>query len=146
MKKLIAIASVAVLAACTPPAEEAPAPAETTAVAPAEDAAAAPGTYSLKYGDGTTGSVTINADGTYTGTDGKGVEGSGTWVNKDGKSCFDPEGDAGEMCWTDGTPDASGVFTSTADDGTTVTVTPQAATAAAPAAAAPAAAEAPAPE
>lgn len=142
MKKLIAIASIGVLAACTPPAEEAPAPAETTAVAPADDAAAAPGTYSLKYADGTTGSVTINADGTYTGTDGKGVAGSGKWMNMNGKSCFDPEGDAGEMCWTDGAPDANGVFTSTADDGTTVTVTPQAATAAA----APAAAEAPTPE
>lgn len=34
MKKLIAIASIAVLAACAKQAEETPAPAETTAAAP----------------------------------------------------------------------------------------------------------------
>ena len=130
MKKLIAIASIAALAACAQPAEQAPAPAETTATAaaPAEMTAAdMAGTYDAKYPDGTTHVVVINADGTFSDTDPAGVATTGTFALKDGKTCFDPEGDAPEACWTDGEPDAAGVFTATAPDGTVVTVTPRAA-------------------
>lgn len=133
MKRLIIIAAVAALSACGERAEEAAAPAETTAAeaAPAMTAAEAAGSYDVKYPDGTTGVTTINADGSFVGTDGKGVETKGMWAMKDGKSCFDPEGDAPEVCWIDDEPDANGVFTATAPDGTVVTVTPQAKPAAA---------------
>lgn len=133
MKKIVLIAAVAALSACSQKAEEAPVPAETTAAeAPAPAATPVPGTYQVKYADGSMGEVTINADGTFSGKDGKGVESTGTFAVKDGKTCFDPEGDAPEMCWTDSAPDATGVFVSTADDGTTVTVTPPAPAAPAP--------------
>lgn len=132
MKKLIALAAIATLAACGERAEEAPAPVETTAAAaPEMTAADIAGTYDAKYPDGTTHVVVINPDGSFTDTDGEGVETKGMWASKDGKSCFDPEGDAPEACWTDGEPDANGVFTATAPDGTVVTVTPRAAPAAA---------------
>ncbi len=130
MKKLVLIAAVAALSACSQKAEEAPAPADTTVAMPEAPAtmtaAEAAGSYDVKYADGTSGVTTINADGSFVATDGKGVETKGTWAMKDGKSCFDPDGDAPEACWTDSAPDAAGVFTATAPDGTVVTVTPQA--------------------
>ena len=76
------------------------------------------------------GSATLTlttTDGTFSDTDPAGVATTGTFALKDGKTCFDPEGDAPEACWTDGEPDAAGVFTATAPDGTVVTVTPRAA-------------------
>ena len=130
MKKLIAIASIAVLAACAKPAEETPAPAETTAAAAPEAVAPGPGIYQVKYADGSMGEVTLNADNTYTAKDGKGVETTGTFAMKDGKSCFDAAGDVPEMCWKESPANADGTFSSTSDDGTVVTVTPPAATAA----------------
>ncbi len=132
MKKFALLAAVAVLtAACSQEAEEVEVVDETVAEAPAAapdmTAAEAAGTYDVQYPDGTMGETTINADGSFVAKDGQGVESTGTWAMKDGKSCFDPEGDAVEACWTDSEPDASGVFTATAPDGTVVTVTPRAA-------------------
>ena len=140
MKKIVLIAAVAALSACSQSAEEAPAPEETVAApeAPAAmTAAEAAGSYDVSYPDGTTGVTTIHADGTFVATDGSNVETRGTWAMKDGKSCFDPEGDAVEACWTQTEPDANGVFTATAPDGTVVTVTPQSTPAAADAMVAP---------
>jgi hypothetical protein len=136
MKKLVLIAAVAALSACSQKADEDAT--DTAAVetpAPAETMAAdtvAPGTYDVKMADGTMGSTVINADGTYTDTDADGKTVSGTFARKDGKDCFDPEGDEPEQCWTTTTPAADGSFTATAPDGTTVTVTPHAAAATTP--------------
>jgi ABC-type Fe3+-hydroxamate transport system substrate-binding protein len=133
MKKLILIAAIATLSACSKPTEDTPAPAETNAseAAPTMTAADIAGTYDAKYPDGTTHVVEITPDGAYTDTDANGLATKGMWSWKDGGSCFDPDGDAAAVCWTDSKPDANGVFTATAPDGTVVTVTPRAKSAAA---------------
>lgn len=128
MKKLIACAGIFALAACgggeaEPEAMEEEAPAEEVA---APEGAVIPGTYDLVYGDGTVGSVTINDDGTYSGTAGD-QSTTGTVADVDGKACFDPDGDAPALCWTAGEQGEDGSFTSTADDGNVVKVTPAAA-------------------
>jgi hypothetical protein len=124
MKKLIAIAAVAALSACSQQAEEAPAPAETTeaAVAPAPEDPT--GTYDVKMADGTMGKTTINADGTYVDVGPDGTEERGTFTRANGQDCFDPDGDDPAVCWTVSQPAADGTFTATTVDGaTTVTVT-----------------------
>ncbi|WP_394727823.1 hypothetical protein [Altererythrobacter sp. GH1-8] len=129
MKKLIVCASMFALVACgggeaEPEAMEEDAAVEEPAAAP--EGAVIPGSYDLVYADGTTGTVTIGEDGTYSGTAGE-ESTAGTVADVDGKACFDPEGDAPAMCWTAGEPGEDGSFTSTADDGTVVKVTPAAA-------------------
>lgn len=127
MKKLVMIAALSALAACSQQAEKAAeaeaAPVETAAPA-AADSAAPVGDYDVKMADGTMAKTTINADGTYvdTGPDGKEIKGK--FAMKDGKECFDPDGDEAEACWTSAKPGADGSFTSTSDKGETVTVTP----------------------
>ena len=78
------------------------------------------GTYEYELDGKATMSV-LAADGTYEDTqDGTIIE-KGTWADRDGKVCFDPEGDdAPEPCFTTTAPDADGVFTATSDDGKTV--------------------------
>ena len=129
MKKLIALAAIAALAACGDREAEAPAAEDTAATAEADTAAMSDdpaGTYTVKMADGTTGTTVINADGTYVDTDKDGKQIKGTFARRDGKDCFDPEGDEAEQCWTVGTPAADGSFVATAPDGkTTVTVTRQ---------------------
>lgn len=132
MKKLVLMAALAMLSACSQNAEQskenAAAPAETTApAAPATtaDSGTPPGTYDVKMADGTMGTTTINADGTYADTDAKGKVVKGLFAQHDGKDCFDPEGDAPGMCWAVSKPEADGSFTATADDGTVVTVAPK---------------------
>ena len=131
MKKLVLFAAVAALSACNQETDEAPA-ATDTPMAEATPMAAdgvTPGTYDVKMADGTVGKTTINADGTYVDTDKDGKETKGKFARRDGKDCFDPDGDEPEMCWTSGPADAAGVFTSTSADGKmTVTVSPAAGT------------------
>ena len=129
MKKIILLATLSMLAACSQKAEEkkeVPAePVAAAAPAPAADSGTAPGTYDVKMADGTMGTTTINADGTYVDTDAKGKQVKGLYATHDGKDCFDPEGDEMGMCWAVSKPAADGSFTATADDGTVVTVTPK---------------------
>ncbi len=130
MKKLVLIAAVAALSACNERAEEAPAAIDTAMAeaTPMADAGVAPGTYEVKMADGTVGRTTINADGTYVDVDKDGKEMRGTFARRDGKDCFDPEGDEAEVCWSVTAPGADGSFVATGPDGTTtVTVTPMAA-------------------
>lgn len=129
MKKLVLLAAIAALSACSQKAEEsketAPAPAEEMAPAASADSGTAPGTYDVKMADGTMASTVINADGTYADSDAKGKIVKGKFARKDGKDCFDPDGDAAEVCWTVSTPAPDGSFSATAPDGTAVTVTPK---------------------
>ena len=122
MKKWIALASVAALAAC----QQAEAPAEEEAMEEAAAPAAneGPGTFEVTYADGSVGTVTTTAEGTFTATLGD-QSGTGTVAQVDGKLCFDPEGDDPEQptrCWTNSEVGDDGTWTSTSDDGETVTV------------------------
>lgn len=129
MKKIVLLAALSMLAACSQKTEEKKeTPAEPVAEAtpaPAANSGTAPGTYDVKMADGTMGTTTINADGTYVDTDAKGKQVKGLFAAHDGKDCFDPEGDEMGMCWAVSKPAADGSFTATADDGTVVTVTPK---------------------
>lgn len=129
MKKLILLATLAALSACSQKAEEsketADAPTQAPAPAAPADSGTAPGTYDVKMADGTMGTTTINADGTYSDTDAKGKVVKGKFAHKDGKDCFDADGDEAEMCWTVSAPGADGSFTATSPDGTMVTVMPK---------------------
>ena len=131
MKKLILLAGIAALAACTSkePAAEDTAAAEAPAAAVAAAAAAAPtpGSYDVTGPDGTKLVATLMADGTYVDRDeaGKVLE-KGKWAAKDGKTCFDDEGDKPEVCYTDSAPAADGSFTATEADGKVTQVKPHA--------------------
>jgi hypothetical protein len=127
MKKLMMIAALSALAACSQQtektAEAETAPVEAAAPA-ATDSASLVGDFDVKMADGKMAKTTINADGTYVdkGPDGKEVKGK--FAMKDGKECFDADGDEAEICWTSTKPGADGSFTSTNDKGETVTVMP----------------------
>ena len=134
MKKLILLASLAALAACSKP-EEATAPPEAAASetmpmdagtasteAMADPNAIQPGTYDIVDKDKKSATLTIAADNTYVFTTDKGPQ-KGMVAAKDGKACYDPEGDKDPtMCWTSAKPAADGTWTATSDDGQTVTV------------------------
>lgn len=130
MKKILLFAAVAALAACTPKADNTAAPAND-AMAPeaatVNETAAAwtgfePGTYVVTEEKGGKAEVTLNSDGTYTGTDAAGKTESGTYVMKGNKGCFTAKG-AKEMCWTNGPPGADGSWVATSDDGAKSTIT-----------------------
>lgn len=134
MKKLILLASVAMLAACDNKADDAVVAdnmmaddtvmVDETAAAPATNV----GSFTLTDEAGeSVGTTVTNADGTYTNTDAAGATMSGTWQSpSDGKVCFDADGDAPEMCWTRGDT-MDGKTKWTADDGRVVMVAPSAA-------------------
>lgn len=132
MKKLILLASLAALAACSKP-EEATAPPEAaasetmpmdagTTAAEADPNAIQPGSYDVVDKDKKSTTLMIAADNSYTFTDDKGPH-KGTVAMKDGKACYDPEEDkVPTMCWTSAKPGADGSWTATSDDGQAVTV------------------------
>lgn len=131
MKKLIVFAAIAALGACSQKSEEAPAPADTALAEAAPATGTAAGSYDVFAADGSAmGETVINADGTYEDIDKDGKTVKGTFAVRDGKDCFDEEGDTPEMCWTLTPPAADGSFTATSQDGkTVVTVKPSAASA-----------------
>lgn len=116
-RMLIATVLCGALAACGNPAEDSDEPmmAETTAAATGESWA---GTYDVTNAQGTRFTATLNPDGTYEDT---AADGSlmvrGTWEDKDGKACFDAEGDGPVICYTVGEPAADGTMVATPDDG-----------------------------
>jgi len=134
MKKLILLAGFAALAACGQKQEAATEDANATvaeadanvaasnAVAMTTANGSAAGTYEVTMKDGSKGQSTLNADGTYVDKDADGSESKGTWSVAGGKTCFDPEGDAGPTCYTETSPAADGTFTATPDKGDPVTV------------------------
>jgi hypothetical protein len=127
MKKLMMIAALSALAACSQQAERTAeaeaAPVEAAAPA-ATDSASLVGDFDIKMADGTMAKTTINADGTYVDTAPDGKQIKGKFAMKDGKECFDADGDEAEECWTSTKPGPDGSFTSTSDKGETVTVMP----------------------
>ena len=137
MKKFVLLASVALVASCGSKTEtpEATAtdesmPAEVTASGTGATTAngAAPGSYDVTAPDGTQMVSTLMADGTYVDRDTAGkVTEKGTWAVRDGKTCFDPEGDEAEICYTEGAQNADGSFDATGPDGKVTKVKPHAA-------------------
>ena len=125
MKKLIAVAAIAGLAACAEPATEEAT--EEVAVEEAAPAVGGPGTYEVTWSDGAVSTMTTKEDGTWSATRGN-ESATGTVEDVDGKACFDTDGDdEGAMCWTASEPAEDGSWTSTSDDGQVVTVRPVAA-------------------
>ena len=112
--------------------EEASAPADTgssvaaaSEASPAASATLAPGNYEVFGADGkSVGKTEIRADGGYTDTPPKGLPTSGVVKLVDGKTCFDPSGNAGPTCYTESAPGADGSFTATDDKGVVLTVRP----------------------
>ena len=129
MRKLIVVAAVVALSACSQKGDEVAAPADTSPAAePASAAAPAgwtgfePGSYLVTASDGAKLDYVLTEDGNFTMTDATGKVTTGTLVMKDGKGCFTPAGGS-EMCWTNAAPGADGSWTATATDGTTASVT-----------------------
>jgi len=127
MRGILIAAAALSLGACqkaeAPAAEES---APTEAAAPVAVQSPDAGTYDVTNPDGTTGSSTLNADGTYSDQDSAGkVTAKGTWAVKDGKTCFMPEG-AAEECFTESARAADGSFTATDSKGNAVQVKPRA--------------------
>ncbi len=122
MKKILVVAGLTVLAACSQAEAPAPEPTEEEAAAPAANQG--PGTFEVTYADGSVGTVTTTEDNKFTATLGE-ETGAGT-ITVDGNTiCFDAEGDDPEQptrCWTNGDVGEDGSWTSTADDGEIVTV------------------------
>lgn len=131
MKKLMLLASIAALAACSgkQPAAEDTAAAEapaTEAVAAAPAPSPTPGSYDVTLPDGTKVVDTLMADGNYVTRDAADkVTVKGTWAVKDGKTCFVPEGKA-EECYAEGARGADGSFSATGADGKITQVKPHA--------------------
>ena len=132
MKKLIALAALAGLAACgdneaeetatVDPATTSAEPAGTSAMA--DGTTLTPGSYTITHSDGMSYTVDANEVGVYT-ADVNGTEQRGTWTSEGSQTCFDPAGDnASEptMCWTLSAPAADGTITATGQDGETATV------------------------
>ncbi|HEX6661763.1 MAG TPA: hypothetical protein VF067_07845 [Sphingomicrobium sp.] len=133
MKKLLLLAAATVaLVGCQKPADQSNNQAAANAAAPAAPAPAAaamvtangstPGTFEVTNKDGTKGNTVLNADGTFVDTDAKGKVTKGTWNVTGGKTCFDPEGTEGPMCYAESAVGADGSFTATSDKGEKVTV------------------------
>ncbi|GAA4038954.1 hypothetical protein [Parerythrobacter jejuensis] len=122
MKKLIAIASLAALGACSQ--SEPSTGADPTEVVVPQPSVTA-GTYEATNAEGAVNRAVLAEDGTYAtyGADGS-ATGSGSWTNVGRRTCFDPEGDTTEVCYTDGTPAEDGTFTATSDDGNVISVRP----------------------
>lgn len=121
MRKLFLIAACAALAACGQSAEKpAPKPSDGMTMPLIPTLASFAGTYDYTLADGTGGITTMLPDGTFTDVmAGEAVKGS--WSVTDDKVCIDPEGDSAVQqltCYTIGAPDAEGVQTATADNGT----------------------------
>ena len=113
MRTLALFAACAALGACGSSEEAPPVPTETTDTTLDSTATGdIAGTYEIKNADGTVTIETINADGTYVDTTAEGAETErGVWRTGDnGAMCFDPEGDAPEVCFTGGEPGEDGSF------------------------------------
>ena len=128
MKKLMLLAALATVAACSKN-EPAPAPDATTAAAttPAEvmaaDGKSPVGKFQITTSDGKVINEELTADGKYADTvDGKVVE-TGTWTQKAPETFCYTNDKAGskEVCNTEGVDD-KGVWTTTSPDKKTATV------------------------
>jgi len=120
MKKLIAVAAIATLAACggdaDAPVEDDSIDAAVEEVIPSTSA----GTYTSTSEDGTEVSVALNADGTYAVMEGGETVESGTWEDNIRGTCLTAEGGDGEDCWNIQPGAEDGMMDITGADGETM--------------------------
>ncbi|WFL77161.1 hypothetical protein P7228_14380 [Altererythrobacter arenosus] len=128
MKRWIALASVAALAACSEAEAPAPEPTEEVVEVPmAVDGGPLAGSYATTDSNGGKAVWTLAEDGTFTlAADGADPV-TGTYSNTPGDDgatfCADPEGDdAGETCFAISNPAEDGTWTATDPDGNVLTV------------------------
>lgn len=124
MKKYLIVSALAALSACgSPDAPVEGGPSQEAATDPplaADESAAAEiaGVYEVTAEDGSIVRQTVGADGSYVETiDGTEIE-RGTWHQKGGQMCYNPESDAKEQCYTGGSPGSHGSFSVEMDSGT----------------------------
>lgn len=124
MKRLIAIAGVIALGACS---ESAPAP-EPVEEAEAEEAAtdwsAWAGSYDIAYEDGSAAVLTVRDTGTYEVVLGEDTLTGTVEMGEGGEICYtNDDGETPTQCWTNSEAAEDGSWTSTSEAGETVTVT-----------------------
>ncbi|WFL77159.1 hypothetical protein P7228_14370 [Altererythrobacter arenosus] len=116
MKQWLGLASVLVLAACSQ--AEAPEPEDNIADKESVESVVAGGSgvYEVATEDGRVAQTVMRDDGTYTDTDPDGnVTETGTYKTDGDRTCFDPEGDDAEYCFTNGPLAEDGTFSTTRD-------------------------------
>jgi len=139
MKKFIALAAFAALAACNQSSEEAAgrdAAATDTATGETADAsgvlegdepgfeAVAPGTYQVTRTGGEVDFIEIHPGMTFSRVASAGAATGGSIFMKGGKTCFLVEGQSEENCFTDGKPETDGTMKVTSANGDVSTVRP----------------------
>ena len=125
MKKIMLVAAIAMIAACSEP----EAPAEDTATVDTAEPAAVmaadgqppAGQYKVTTSDGKVYMEDLKEDGTYTSTDEDGNVQTGTWEQKSPDVYCYTEGEAEQICNTETVGD-DGVWTSTNPEGKTAIV------------------------
>ncbi|WAT18479.1 hypothetical protein OZN62_02545 [Aurantiacibacter sp. MUD11] len=120
MKKIIAVAGAFALAACGGSADD---PVEDESLDDAVDAVipdTSAGTYTSTNPEGVEVSVALNADGTYTVSEGGEMVESGTWEDNIRGTCLTAEGGDGEDCWNIQPGAEEGMMDVTGADGETM--------------------------
>lgn len=120
MKKFIAVAALASLAACGGGADEASEAEDIDAAAADVIPSTSAGTYTSTAEDGTEVAVALNADGTYAVTQGEETVESGTWEDNIRGTCLTAEGGDGEDCWNIQPGAEEGMMDITGGDGETM--------------------------
>ena len=128
MKRLVLVAALAAVSACSEPATEATEeaaveePAAEAATAMAADGGPPYGDFKVTTAEGEVWTEAVSEDGTYTSTSPTGETETGRWVQRGKQYCTtkDEEG-ATEVCHTESV-DANGVWTAVDPEGNTVTV------------------------
>lgn len=140
MRPTIFLTAAFALAACSQQQGEAPATANNDMaeanVAPVDGSASGatkagmvtangstPGTFEVTTGSGSVTRMILNGDGSYSEMNAEGAENEkGRWSVKDGKTCFDPDGDKVAACYAESPVGADGSYTATREGSDPVTV------------------------
>lgn len=123
MRKVLVLVSVLALGACAETAPEADTATEVEATEDAGvDMSAWVGDYALVYDDGSEATLSIAADGAYTGSNGDETVTGAITLGDGGAFCYTAEGSEDTECWTNGEANEDGSWTSTSDAGRSATV------------------------
>lgn len=124
MKKVLIIASILALGACTEAAPEADSATEVEVTEEVGvDMSAWVGDYALVYDDGAEATLNIAADGAYSGTSGDATVSGNITLGEGGAFCYTADGGDEMECWTNGDVNEDGSWVSTSDAGRSATVT-----------------------